>query len=36
MNGADIVVLGPCCTENCEENPRLRFALNVMQEFLDL
>lgn len=36
MSEGDIVVLKPCYTENCEENLRLRFVLNVMQEFLDL
>lgn len=34
MSEGDIVVLRPC-TGNCEENPRLRFVLNMMQKFLD-
>lgn len=36
MSEENSVVLKPCCTGSCEDNPGLRFVLNVMQEFLDL
>lgn len=36
VSEGDTMVLKSCCTGNCEENPGLRFELNVMQEFLDL